>query len=67
MALWVCANDGVPYSVGAKECPECGATEHFEDGSPEHLASLAKAKKPAKPAQSTGSSSASSADAEAAK
>jgi hypothetical protein len=40
MALWVCVNDGVAYSVGAPACPECGSTEHVEQDSPEHQALL---------------------------
>lgn len=40
MALWVCVNDRVPYSVGAPACPECGSTEHVEQDSPEHEALL---------------------------
>jgi hypothetical protein len=46
MALWVCLNDGVAYSVGAERCPQCGGTEHREDSEqPE-----ATAPAPAKPA-----------------
>lgn len=40
MALWVCKQDGVRYAVGIPGCPQCGGGEHYEDGSPEHLAAL---------------------------
>lgn len=50
MALWVCRNDGVQYSVGARACPECGSTEHVEQDSPEHEALLAEKASPRKPA-----------------
>ncbi|HEY0638392.1 MAG TPA: SAP domain-containing protein [Pseudonocardiaceae bacterium] len=36
MALWICTNDEVAYSVGAPRCPECGSTEYVEQGSEEH-------------------------------
>jgi hypothetical protein len=40
MATWTCANDGVEYAIGAPQCPQCGASEHYETGSPEHIAAL---------------------------
>lgn len=30
--LWVCKQDGVPYAVDAPACPQCGSTEHWEQG-----------------------------------
>lgn len=48
MALWVCKNDGVAYSVGAPACPECGSTEHVEQDSKEHQALLAARAAPKK-------------------
>lgn len=32
MALWVCKEDGTKYAVDAPRCPECGSTDHYEDG-----------------------------------
>ena len=32
MALWTCTNCTAAYSVGAPQCPHCGATEHIEEG-----------------------------------
>jgi hypothetical protein len=29
--LWICAHDGVAFSVGASRCPQCGGTEYRED------------------------------------
>lgn len=30
--LWVCKQDGVHYAVGAPRCPQCGSTEHWDEG-----------------------------------
>lgn len=30
--LWICATDGVPFSVGAPKCPHCGGTTFREQG-----------------------------------
>lgn len=32
MAGWVCTACTAVYSVGAPRCPQCGATEHVEEG-----------------------------------
>jgi hypothetical protein len=32
MALWVCRTCTAKYSVDAPRCPQCGADDHFEDG-----------------------------------
>lgn len=32
MALWICTGCTARYSVGAPECPECGSTDHIEEG-----------------------------------
>lgn len=40
MAAKACAQDDVRYAVDAKRCPECGSTDAYEAGSPEHLAAL---------------------------
>lgn len=32
MALWVCDDCTARYSVGAPKCPQCGGTEHTEEG-----------------------------------
>jgi hypothetical protein len=33
MALWACTNCTARYSVGAPRCPQCGSTDHVEEGS----------------------------------
>lgn len=54
MAAKACAQDDVRYAMDAERCPECGSTEAFEAGSPEHLAALeAPARKAARPAKKT--------------
>lgn len=30
--LWVCKQDGVHYSVDSPACPQCGSTEHWDEG-----------------------------------
>lgn len=30
--LWICADDGVAFSVGAPCCPECGGIEYRPEG-----------------------------------
>jgi len=32
MALWVCTGCTARYSVGAARCPQCGSSEHVEEG-----------------------------------
>lgn len=32
MALWVCTGCTTRYSVGAARCPQCGGSEHVEEG-----------------------------------
>jgi hypothetical protein len=32
MALWICTGCTCRYSVGAPRCPQCGSTEHVEEG-----------------------------------
>lgn len=31
--LWECAECTCRYSVGAPACPQCGSTDHYEEGS----------------------------------
>lgn len=31
--LWECAECTCRYSVGASACPQCGSTDHYEEGS----------------------------------
>lgn len=40
MAAKACAQDDVRYATDAEKCPQCGSTEAYEAGSPEHLAAL---------------------------
>lgn len=35
--LWVCSECTTKYSVGARQCPQCGSTESHEDGAGTHL------------------------------
>lgn len=30
--LWICKDCTTKYSVGAKNCPQCGSTEHRDEG-----------------------------------
>lgn len=30
--LWICEDCTAKYSVGAKNCPQCGSTEHRDEG-----------------------------------
>lgn len=32
MALWICRGCTAAYSVGAPACPQCGSTDHTEEG-----------------------------------
>jgi hypothetical protein len=32
MATWECSECGAAYAVGAPACPQCGATDHAEEG-----------------------------------
>lgn len=47
MATVACAKDDVRFAVGEAACPQCGSTDAFEAGSPEHEAALAERAKPA--------------------
>lgn len=35
MAAWVCRGCTAVYSVGAPACPQCGSSEHAEQGVPD--------------------------------
>lgn len=44
--LLICVSCSAAYSVGAPKCPQCGGTEHVEQGSADHIAMLSAAKLP---------------------
>lgn len=35
MALWICIGCTCAYSVGAARCPQCGESDHVEEGAAE--------------------------------
>ena len=52
MALWICDDCTAAYSPGATKCPQCGSTEHTEEGMPKitrHGGASNKANPPTEP------------------